>query len=117
MTDTGNYSMKATSKGNSTTNKARLFAALLLTGVISVASEFVLRKSAAATPVVVSTSQNYKVANSQQDIVVSQQQSNSQTTIQVQRQNVSRGGLPLVVVNAVTTYHWKPNYTLRILIL
>ena len=102
MTDTGNYSMKATSKGNSTTNKARLFAALLLTGVISVASEFVLRKSAAATPVVVSTSQNYKVANSQKDIVVSQQQSNSQTTIQVQRQNVSRGGLPLVVVNAVT---------------
>ncbi|BAY81322.1 hypothetical protein NIES267_07980 [Calothrix parasitica NIES-267] len=94
--------MKATSKGNSTTNKAQLFAALLLTGIISVANEFALRKSAIATPVVVSTSQDYKVANSKQDIVVSQQQSNSQTTIQVQRQNVKRSGLPLNVVNAVT---------------
>ncbi|MDY6902014.1 MAG: hypothetical protein SWZ49_28670 [Cyanobacteriota bacterium] len=94
--------MKATSKGNSTTNKAQLFAALLLTGVISIANEFALRKSAIAAPVVVSTSQDYKVANSEQDIVVSQRQSNSQTTIQVQRQDVRRGGLPLVVVNAVT---------------
>lgn len=94
--------MKATSKGNSTTNKAQLFAALLLTGVISVANEFVLRKSATAAPVVVSTSQDYKVANSEQDIVVSQRQSNSQTTIQVQRQDVKRSGLPLEVVNAVT---------------
>ena len=102
MTDTGNFSMKATSKGNSTTNKAQLLAALLLTGIISVANEFALRKSAIATPVVVSTSQNDKVANSEQDIVVSQQQSNSQTTIQVQRQDVRRSGLPLNVVNAVT---------------
>ncbi|MEL6461037.1 MAG: hypothetical protein AAFQ91_22830 [Cyanobacteria bacterium J06621_15] len=94
--------MKATSKSNSTTNKAQLFAALLLTGIMSVANEFALLKSANAGEVVVSTSQNLMVTNSGKDIVVSQRQNNSQTTIQVQRQNTTRTGLPLVVVNAVT---------------
>jgi len=102
MTDKGNFTMKTSSKGNSTTNKARIFAVLLLTGIISVANEFALLKSAIAAPVVVSTSQNYKLDNGGKDIVVSQRQNNSQTTIQVQRQDVRRGGLPLVVVNAVT---------------
>ncbi len=101
MTDTGNFAMKASSKGNSTTNKAQVFAVLLLTGIVSVASEFVLVKSAIATPVVVPTSQNYKLDNGGQKVVISQRQNNSQTTIQVQRQNVRRTGLPLAVVNAV----------------
>ncbi|MBV6621730.1 MAG: hypothetical protein KI793_02055 [Rivularia sp. (in: Bacteria)] len=89
------------SKGNSTTNKARIFAALLLTGIVSVASEFTLQKSASATPVVVPTSQNYKLGNTANNRVVGQKQSNSQTIIQVQRQNNTRSGLPLAVVNAV----------------
>lgn len=89
------------SKGNSTTNKARIFAVLLLTGIISVANEFALLKSAIATPVVVPTSQNYELANASNNIVVSQQQNNSQTTIQVQGQNNRRSGLPLAVMNAV----------------
>ncbi|MEM6403077.1 MAG: hypothetical protein AAF757_23085, partial [Cyanobacteria bacterium P01_D01_bin.116] len=93
--------MKASSKGNSTTNKARIFAVLLLSSIISVANEFALSKSAIATPVVVPTSQNYNLTDGRKNIVVSQQ-NNSQTTIQVQRQNVRRGGLPLKVVNAVT---------------
>ncbi|MCJ8283213.1 MAG: hypothetical protein MJK14_26285, partial [Rivularia sp. ALOHA_DT_140] len=79
--------MKTSSKGNCNANKAQLFAALLLTGIVSVANEFALLKSASATPVVVSTSQNYQVANSGKNVVVSQRQNNSQTTIQVQRQN------------------------------
>jgi hypothetical protein len=86
------------SKSNSTTNKARIFAVLLLTGIISVANEFALLKSAIATPVVVPTSQNYKLGNAGN--VVSQRQNNSQTIIQVQR-NDTRSGLPLTVVNAV----------------
>lgn len=100
MTDTGNFAMTS-SKGNSTTNKARIFAALLLTGIVSVASEFTLQKSASATPVVVPTSQNYKLGNTANNRVVGQKQSNSQTIIQVQRQNNTRSGLPLAVVNAV----------------
>ncbi|MGB3650050.1 MAG: hypothetical protein WBA41_02425 [Rivularia sp. (in: cyanobacteria)] len=86
------------SKSNSTTNKARIFAVLLLTGIISVKTEFALLKSAIATPVVVPTSQNYNLSNAGN--IVSQQ--NNQTTIQVQRQNDTRSGLPLAVVNAVT---------------
>jgi hypothetical protein len=86
------------SKSNSTTNKARIFAVLLLTGIISVANEFALLKSAIATPVVVPTSQNYKLGNAGN--VVSQRQNNSQTIIQVQR-NDTRSGLPVTVVNAV----------------
>ncbi len=89
------------SKGNSTTNKARIFAVLALTGIISVANEFALLKSAIATPVVVPTSQNYELANAGKNVVISQQQNNSQTTIQVQGQNNRRSGLPLEVVNAV----------------
>ncbi|MGB3756337.1 MAG: hypothetical protein WBA07_08190 [Rivularia sp. (in: cyanobacteria)] len=88
------------SKGNSTTNKARIFAVLALTGIISVANEIALLKSAIATPVVVPTSQNYELANASNNVVVSQQQ-NNQTTIQVQGQNITRTGLPLEVVNAV----------------
>ncbi len=86
------------SKGNSTTNKARIFAVLALTGIISVANEFALLKSAIATPVVVPTSQNYNLSNAGN--IVSQQ--NNQTIIQVQRQNDTKSGLPLAVVNAVT---------------
>ena len=86
------------SKSNSTTNQARIVAVLLLTGIISVANEFALLKSAIANPVVVPTSQNYNLSNAGN--VVSQRQ-NNQTTIQVQTQN-SRSGLPLAVVNAVT---------------
>ncbi len=89
------------SKGNSTTNKARIFAVLALTGIMSVANEFALLKSAIATPVVVPTSQNYQLANADNNIVVSQQQNNSQTIIQVQSQNVRTSGLPLDVMNAV----------------
>ena len=89
------------SKGNSTTNKARIFAVLALTGIISVANEFALLKSAIATPVVVPTSQNYELANASNNVVVSQQQNNSQTIIQVQSQNVRTSGLPLAVMNAV----------------
>ena len=89
------------SKGNSTTNKARIFAVLALTGIISVANEFALLKSAIATPVVVPTSQNYKFDNAGNNVVVSQRQSNSQTTIQVQSQNNTRSGLPVAVMNAV----------------
>ena len=89
------------SKGNSTTNKARIFAVLALTGIMSVANEFALLKSAIATPVVVPTSQNYQLANADNNIVVSQQQNNSQTIIQVQSQNVRTSGLPLAVMNAV----------------
>ncbi|AFY56510.1 hypothetical protein Riv7116_4073 [Rivularia sp. PCC 7116] len=100
MTDTGNFAMTS-SQGNYTTNRTQIFAALLLTGIVSVASEFTLLKSAIATPVVVPTSQNYKLGNTENNRVVSQRQNNSQTTIQVQRQNSSRSGLPLTVVNAV----------------
>ncbi|MGB3637427.1 MAG: hypothetical protein WBA39_07610 [Rivularia sp. (in: cyanobacteria)] len=89
------------SKGNSTTNKARIFAVLALTGIISVANEFALLKSAIATPVVVPTSQNYELANASNNVVVSQRQSNSQTTIQLQSQNNTRSGLPVAVMNAV----------------
>lgn len=85
------------SKGNSTTNKTRIFAVLALTGIISVKTEFSLLKSAIATPVVIPTSQNYQLANADNNIVVSQQQNNSQTTIQDNR----RTGLPLAVMNAV----------------
>ncbi len=100
MTDTGNLTMTS-SKGNSTTNKARIFAVLALTGIISVANEFALLKSAIATPVVVPTSQNYELANAGKNVVISQRQNNSQTTVQVQAQNNRRSGLPLEVVNAV----------------
>ena len=87
------------SKGNSTTNKARIFAVLALTGIISVANEFALIKSAIATPVVVPTSQNYQLSNTGKNVVVSQQV-NNQTTVQVQRQNDRRSGLPVAVMNA-----------------
>jgi hypothetical protein len=100
MTDTGNFTMKS-SKGNSTINKARIFAVLALTGMISVANEFALIKSAIANPVVVPTSQNYELANADNNLVVSQRQSNSQTIIQVQSQNNRRSGLPVAVMNAV----------------
>ena len=89
------------SKGNSTTNKARIFAVLALTGIMSVANEFALLKSAIATPVVVPTSQNYELANADNNVVVSQRQNNSQTIIQVQSQNNTRSGLPVAVMNAV----------------
>ncbi|MEO1560034.1 MAG: hypothetical protein AAFS12_10545, partial [Cyanobacteria bacterium J06632_19] len=88
------------SKGNYTTNKTRIFAALLLTGIVSIASEFTLKKSAIATPLVVPTSQNNKLGNTGNNGVVSQRQNNSPSTIQAQRQN-NRSGLPLAVVNAV----------------
>ena len=100
MTDIGNFTMKS-SKGNSTINKARIFAVLALAGIVSVANEFALIKSAIATPVVVPTSQNYELANAGKNLVVSQIQNNSQTIIQVQRQNNRRKGLPVEVVNAV----------------
>jgi hypothetical protein len=98
MTDIGNSAMTS-SKGNSTTNKARVFAVLLLTGIVSVASEITLLKSAIANPVVVSTSQNYKLANARKNVVVNQQL-NTQIITQLQTQNVIGSGLPLEVVNA-----------------
>lgn len=100
MTDKGNLTMTSY-KGNSTTNKARIFAVLALTGIISVANEFALLKSAIATEVVVPTSQNYELANADNNVVVSQRRSNSQTTIQLQSQNNTRNGLPVTVMNAV----------------
>ncbi|MEA5595040.1 hypothetical protein [Rivularia sp. UHCC 0363] len=84
-------------KGNSTTNQMRIFVVLLLTSIISVASESAVIKSAIANPVVVPT-QDYLV-NTEKNLV-SQQQNNSQTIIQVQTQNI-RSGLPVVVANAV----------------
>lgn len=100
MNDTGNFAMKASFKGNSTTNQMRIFVVLLLTSIISVASESALLKSAIASPVVVSTSQDYQLDKTGKNIFVSQQQNNSQTTIQVQTQNIS-SGLPVTVANAV----------------
>lgn len=92
--------MKALFKGNSTTNQMRVFVVLLLTGIISVAGESALLKTAIASPVVVSTSEDYQLDKTGKNIFVSQQQNNSQTTIQVQTQN-SRSGLPVAVANAV----------------
>ncbi len=118
MTNTGNFTMKL-SKGNSTINKARIFAVLALTSIISVANEFTSIKSAIATPVVVPTSRTYELANAGKNVVVSQRQNNSQTTIQVQRQNKSKNGLPLEVVNAVIKDVSRneniPSYNLKIL--
>ena len=101
MTDTINSLMKASSKGNSNTNQARVLAILALTGIISVGNEFTLLNSANAASSVISTSQNYELDNLQKSVVVEQQQSNSQTIAQIQVQNVRKQGLPVVVANAV----------------
>ncbi len=110
--------MKTSLKCNSSTNQVRVFAILALTGIISVANEFTLLKTAIATPIVVSTSQNYKLNNRAKNIVVNQQQ-NSQTISQIQTENVRKRGLPVAVANAVikdvSNRENIPLYKLRII--
>ncbi len=93
--------MKASFKGNSTNSQARVCAVLALTGIMSVANEFTLLKSAIAAPVIVSTSLDYKLDNARSNIVDNQQQRNSQSSTQEITQNIRTTGLPVVVANAV----------------